>query len=79
VAPGVHGAAVIGVHGIGVRTPAAALVAAETVGLLIELHMPNGIMFTNGLESIILAAGTGDKTPLIGKTIKLDGATPNEH
>ena len=47
--PGVHGAAVAGMHGIGVSTPSAAAVAAATVGLAGELHTPNGMMLTSGM------------------------------
>jgi hypothetical protein len=56
-APGAQGAGVTGMHGIGVSTPIAAEVADATVGLARLVHMPNGIMFTIGLLSIILAAG----------------------
>lgn len=31
-----------GMHGMGVRTPKAAAVAAATIGLAGEAHMPNG-------------------------------------
>jgi hypothetical protein len=54
--PGVHGAGVTGTHGIGVRTPIAAAVAAATVGLAREVHMPKGMMFTIGLLSMMLPA-----------------------
>jgi len=47
--PGVHGATVFGMHGIGVNTPRAADVAEITVGFVGELHIPNGMMFTIGL------------------------------
>jgi hypothetical protein len=47
--PGAHGATVFGMHGIGVSTPMAALVAEATVGFAIEVHMPNGMIFINGL------------------------------
>ena len=47
-APGIHGAAVTGMHGIGVSTPSAAEVAAATVGFAREVHMPNGGMLTIG-------------------------------
>jgi hypothetical protein len=47
-APGVQGAGVTGMHGIGVRTPNAAAVADATAGFAIDIHMPNGIMFTMG-------------------------------
>jgi hypothetical protein len=55
--PGAHGPAIIGVQGIGVRTPKAAAVAAATAGLAGERHIPKGGIFTKGLLSIIFAAG----------------------
>jgi hypothetical protein len=56
-APGAQGATVLGIHGMGVRTPIADAVAAATVGLAKLVHIPNGWMFTMGTLSIILAAG----------------------
>jgi hypothetical protein len=47
-APGIHGALVAGMQGIGVSTPSAAAVAAATIGLAGELHTPNGIIFIKG-------------------------------
>jgi hypothetical protein len=47
-APGTQGAGVFGMHGIGVSTPRAAAVAAATVGLAGELHMPKGMIFSIG-------------------------------
>ncbi len=47
--PGTQGDVVMGMHGIGVNTPNAAVVAVATVGLAMELHMPNGMMFTIGM------------------------------
>ena len=55
--PGIHGAAVIGVHGIGVSTPNAATVAATTVGLPRLMHIENDPMFTKGLLSRMFATG----------------------
>lgn len=55
--PGAHGAAVIGVHGIGTSTPNAAAVAAATDGLAMLIHIPKPVMFTNGLLSRMLATG----------------------
>jgi hypothetical protein len=46
--PGDHCWVVTGMHGIGVSTPNAAAVAAATMGLARQLHMPNGMMFTMG-------------------------------
>lgn len=78
---GTHGAVVAGMHGIGVNTPRAAAVAAITVGLEGELHIPNGMMFVIGMLSMIVAAGfpsisTGGPC---GITTNTDGAMPKEH
>lgn len=78
--PGIQGAIVVGMHGIGVNTPSAAAVAAATVGLAMLLHMPNGRIFTNGLLSIIFAIGMLlTMVRLTGKTFNVEGARPNEH
>jgi uncharacterized membrane protein YvlD (DUF360 family) len=77
--PGVQGATVAGMHGIGVSTPNAAVVAAATVGLANELHMPNGRIFTMGLLSMMLAAGILlVVTRFCGNTTRELGAAPNE-
>ena len=49
---GVQGAIVFGIHGIGVSTPSAAEVAEATVGLVSELHIPNGAILTIGLFAL---------------------------
>jgi hypothetical protein len=78
--PGIHGAGITGVHGIGVNTPNAAAVAAATAGFAGDLHIPKGNIFTNGLLSIILAAGVFSViTLLTGKTINELGANPIVH
>lgn len=79
--PGTHGAAMAGIQGIGVSTPIAAAVAAATVGLASELHMPNGSMFTIGLLSMIFASGmpVDVNAVLDGSTINVDGADPKAH
>ena len=78
--PGIHGAAVIGVQGIGVSTPKAAEVAEATAGLARERHIANPGMFTKGLLSMMLAAGMlAAKTLFTGRTINEPGAAPNEH
>ena len=46
--PGIHGATVIVVQGIGTKTPSAAAVAAATAGLAGLIHIPNGLMFIKG-------------------------------
>ena len=55
--PGTHGDAVIGVHGMGVRTPNAATVAAATVGFAMLMHIENVPMLANGLLSRMFATG----------------------
>jgi hypothetical protein len=55
--PGTQGATVMGIQGIGVSTPKAAVVAAATVGLAKDEHMANGMIFTMGILSIMLASG----------------------
>jgi hypothetical protein len=77
--PGAQGAAVTGTQGIGVSTPKAAAVAAATVGLAGELHMPNGVMFMIGLLSIIVAIGMEVRTRFTGSTFKVPGAAPKLH
>jgi hypothetical protein len=75
--PGIHGI-VTGTQGMGVSTPRAAVVAAATVGLDTELHMPKGGMLATGLESMIVAAmgppAMHGGPP--GMTIRAEGATP---
>jgi hypothetical protein len=79
VEPGVHGAVKTGIHGIGVKTPSAAAVAAATVGLAIDWHIPNGITFTSGLLSITVATGITFITFSCGNTFKTEGAIPKVH
>ena len=79
-APGIQGDAVAGMHGIGVNTPSAAAVADATTGFAGHMHMPNGMMFTIGTWSIILAATClPTMVRLIGRTERTDGATPIVH
>jgi len=49
IAPGVQGELVAGMQGMGVNTPIAADVAADTAGLAIDLQTPNGAILTIGL------------------------------
>jgi hypothetical protein len=78
--PGIHGAVVTGTHGIWVRTPSEAAVAAATCGFAKDLHIPKGIMLTIGLLSIMVAAGLfSPLTILSGKTINSDGVAPKLH
>ena len=78
--PGIQGAGITGVQGIGVNTPKAAAVAAATAGLAGDLHMPNGKIFTKGLKSMMFAAGLlSHITRFAGKTTRLLGAMPIVH
>lgn len=77
--PTIHGAGVTGTQGMGVKTPRAAAVAAATVGLDGELHIPKGIIFTSGLLSMILASGGPVSTRFCGSTTSELGATPKLH
>ncbi len=78
--PGTHGATVFGMHGMGVSTPNAAAVAEATTGLLGVMHIPNGMMFTIGLLSMMFAAiCLPHCTRFTGSTDSTEGATPNEH
>jgi hypothetical protein len=45
---------ITGIHGIGVNTPMAAEVAADTVGLAMERHIPKVGMLA-GVKSIVVA------------------------
>ena len=78
--PGVHGAEITGVQGIGVKTPAAAAVAADTCGFAMDVHIPKGIMLVIGMLSMIHAAGILLHITLaFGRTLNTDGAIPKLH
>lgn len=78
--PGAHGAAVTGMHGMGVSTPMAADVADATVGFARLLHIPKGMMFTMGMLSMMFAAGMFEHMILLfGRTVSVLGATPKLH
>jgi hypothetical protein len=78
-APGVHGLVVTGMQGMGVKTPRAAAVADATVGLAIDMHMPNGGMLVMGTKSMMLAAGVVALTLFTGNTLRAEGAIPKVH
>jgi hypothetical protein len=78
--PGTQGPTTAGMHGIGVRTPRAALVAAATLGFESEVHMPNGGMFTLGAVEVTTAAGRPSmRTRLVGNAFRVAGASPKLH
>src|SRR4051812_30395041 len=79
-APGTQGAGITGTQGIGVSTPIAAAVAAATAGFAGEMHIPNGMMFTIGLLSMMVAAGMLPVMHLfVGSTTSVPGARPKLH
>ena len=71
---------VTGVHGIGVRTPKAAAVAAATAGFAKLMHMPKGITSAKGVAEFIFPAGI---SLLVvrerGSTSRTLGAIPKLH
>ena len=77
--PGSQGVTMLGTHGIGVKTPKAAAVAAMTCGFAGDEQMPNGTTLRKGLLSMTLATGVVDKTRLIGRTDSGVGAAPKLH
>jgi hypothetical protein len=79
VEPGVQGAGVTGMQGIGVKTPSAAAVADATVGLAIDMHIPKGGILVMGIWSMMLAAGVVALTLFTGNTLSAEGATPKVH
>ena len=73
--PGVQGV-VTGMQGIGVSTPRAATVAAATIGLAGDMHMPNVGMLAIGTQSMMFAAG-GPCAVVVGTTTaSAAGAAP---
>ena len=61
-------------------TPSAAAVAEATTGFEGLLHIPNGMMLTIGLWSMMFAAGTNEVSILLtGSTTSELGATPKLH
>ena len=80
IAPGIHGAVVAGVQVPGVSTPSAADVCAAVIGLVSDVHNPNGAMLSIGLLSMMLATGIPSTiTRFSGSTFNVDGMSPNEH
>lgn len=78
--PGTQGATVFGMHGMGVSTPIAAAVAVATMGLAGEMHTPNGMIFTMGAKSMMLAATCLPHcTRFTGSTCSTEGAAPMVH
>jgi len=76
---GIHGAGTAGTHGIGVNTPRAAAVAAATMGLANDWHMPNGAMFAPGAISVMVATGRPSTIGRGATTERVEGARPNVH
>jgi hypothetical protein len=60
--------------------PKAAAVAAATVGFAGDIHMPNGMIFTSGMWSMMFASGTlSVRTRFVGSTTSELGAIPMLH
>jgi len=76
---GIHGAGTTGTQGIGVSAPSAAAVAAATVGLASDWHMPNGAMFAPGATSVMVATGRPSTIGRGATTESVDGASPKLH
>ncbi len=77
---GIHGLTVIGIQGIGVKTPKAAVVAAKTVGFARLVHIAKGEILIIGANPIIFPIGRFDaKTLSIGKNLTGIGDIPKEH
>jgi len=79
VQPGDQGATVAGMQGCGVSTPLAADVADATCGFDVVVHMPKGLMLTDGAKSMMVAAGWLSPSVVTGTTDNDDGAVPQEH
>src|SRR6266478_517813 len=75
--PGVQGAVVAGMQGMGVNTPSAAAVAEATVGFAMDMHIPKVGMLVMGTISMMVAAGVPAMVLLAGKTLSAAGAAPN--
>jgi hypothetical protein len=78
-APGTQGAGVLGMQGMGVKAPIAAAVAAATIGLANDWHMPKGAMFIMGTLSRMLPAGMLLVITFLGVALKEEGAMPKLH
>jgi hypothetical protein len=72
--PGAHGLTTAGMHGCGVRTPSAALVAAATCGFAIDMHIPKVGMFA-GVKSATVPTGVPAVT-IIPVAAKVAGIAP---
>jgi hypothetical protein len=76
ILPGIHGAGVFGMQGIGVSTPMAAVVAAATVGLAGHEHIPKVGTLTIGAWSMMLPAVTKFVLMGLGVGMSVLGAAP---
>ena len=77
--PGAHGAGIVGIQGMGVSTPRAAEVAAAGGEFVMLVHTPNGAMLAIGALSMMLAAAILSALVVGRITLRVLGATPNEH
>jgi hypothetical protein len=76
----IQGPATAGTHGCGVSTPKAAAVAAATVGLPKDEHIPQPEILTLGAKSCIVATGfPSASTILCEVTLNVAGVVPKGH
>ena len=74
--PVIQGDTVIGMQGMGVKTPKAAAVAAATVGFAILLHIPKVGMSAIGVKFMIVPTCIMAETMAIGVAFNVAGAVP---
>lgn len=77
--PGAHIPAGTGVHGMGVKDPIAAAVAAATAGFAILQQTPKGIMLAKGATEATVPGGVGLITTGGGINTSAEGAAPMVH
>ena len=73
---GIHIPAGTGIHGPGVKTPKWDAVSAAVVGFAKLLHMTNGDIFKNGMQSMQVPSGPVGPITIFGNTVKTPGAIP---
>ena len=76
VLPVIQGETVIGMQGMGVRTPIAAAVAAATVGLARLMQVPKVGMLAMGVKFMMVPTCRVAVTMALGVTISEEGAAP---
>ena len=76
VLPVIQGVTVMGMQGIGVRTPSAAAVAAATMGLAMLEHIPKVGISAMGVKFIIVPTWVIAVTMAMGVAFSVAGAAP---